>query len=806
MKTHFYARALAFLLLLFICTFSTQAQSYTANFSSAPSFTSYPGMPSWIQTAEITLGGVAYQVINSGNGGWAHSATGGNGNSANIKYVTAATSIITIKRTDNANFTFYGAWLKYTNYTSGYTAPWLTVTYNGSTASAETYGANTTVALTTTAVVSSVDIMISGLNTLYFDDLIVGPAPPTVSTSSINQFTHNSLLAGGNVSSDGGSSVTERGVVYNTTGTPTIASSKIVIGSGTGSFSQSVTGLSAGTTYYIRAYATSSVGTGYGSQQTITTAANFVLAQTHKFNSSWITTATQNNPFTKYVEGWEAKATGTNSGFVSIIRITGISGIAAAGEGAASLRVISINAGEDLVNASYKVYDGRAFDLESLKFKYLTKIANTSFGTITVTGYKNGSVVAGAVATANNIAQATAGSYAYTKIDMTGNNNFNDVDQFIITASNSSNGARLSAIDLDELVVQDVAVMPAQYTEPFETFTQNQTSFTSNGYPFTLAPSTEFIVDRLPTWGYNSSNQYLSNLTNTGASVYSMKTTNSTQFTVKSIWLYPSSDMGNNPTNNGDVTIVGKKNGVVQFTRLVPAASFNGTLANVVNRGFTFIDFSAGSDYSNTNIDELEFTLAAPLNYFALDNFSFADANIVMPLNLLQFAGRMSDHQSLLSWETSGEMRMLGYSIEHSTDNRTFNPVGYVHATNNATGINQYTFLHKEPTAGKNYYKLNITDMDGKSSASKIIMLQTDGFVLPVLLYPNPVTGNSLFIDLRNLPKDPVGYRIYDQAGKKILAGFITRRNQESSVSGLPDGIYYIELSTGESGRFIRKQ
>jgi hypothetical protein len=166
----------------------------------------------------------------------------------------------------------------------------------------------------------------------------------------------------------------------------------------------------------------------------------------------------------------------------------------------------------------------------------------------------------------------------------------------------------------------------------------------------------------------------------------------------------------------------------------------------------------------------------------------------------------MSKRQSLLSWETSGEMRMAGYSVEHSTDNRSFSPVGYVSASNNPAGINQYSFLHKDPSTGKNYYKLNIKDMDGKSSASKIIMLQTDDFVLPVLLYPNPVSGNSLFIDLRTLPKDPVSYRIFDQNGKKLLAGFITRRNQESCISGLPDGIYYIELSTGESGRFIRKQ
>ena len=53
------------------------------------------------------------------------------------------------------------------------------------------------------------------------------------------------------------SAVTERGVVYVAgSGTPTTADTKVAIGSGTGSFSQAVTGLAAGTAYTVRAYAT----------------------------------------------------------------------------------------------------------------------------------------------------------------------------------------------------------------------------------------------------------------------------------------------------------------------------------------------------------------------------------------------------------------------------------------------------------------------------------------------------------------------------------------------------------------------
>jgi hypothetical protein len=97
---------------------------------------------------------------------------------------------------------------------------------------------------------------------------------PTVTTAAAGTITTTSAVLGGNVTADGGASVTERGVVYSTTNTPpTTADTKATNGSGTGTFSATITGLTAGTTYYVRAYATNSVGTSYGSVISFTTLA-----------------------------------------------------------------------------------------------------------------------------------------------------------------------------------------------------------------------------------------------------------------------------------------------------------------------------------------------------------------------------------------------------------------------------------------------------------------------------------------------------------------------------------------------------
>ena len=105
---------------------------------------------------------------------------------------------------------------------------------------------------------------------------------PTVTTSSATNIAYTSATIGGNVTSDGGASVTERGVVYSTSSNPTTANSKVTSGSGTGSFTCNITNLQEGTTYYVRAYATNEKGTDYGNQVVFTTS-KVLLENGHEY-------------------------------------------------------------------------------------------------------------------------------------------------------------------------------------------------------------------------------------------------------------------------------------------------------------------------------------------------------------------------------------------------------------------------------------------------------------------------------------------------------------------------------------------
>jgi uncharacterized protein (TIGR02145 family) len=110
---------------------------------------------------------------------------------------------------------------------------------------------------------------------------------PTVTISSVSNITETTASTGGVVTSDGGSAVTARGVCWSLSSNPTTADGKTADGTGTGSFTSSITGLTPGGIYNVRAYATNAVGTAYSSSTNCNALASMPVLIT-----SWLKTVT----------------------------------------------------------------------------------------------------------------------------------------------------------------------------------------------------------------------------------------------------------------------------------------------------------------------------------------------------------------------------------------------------------------------------------------------------------------------------------------------------------------------------------
>ncbi len=94
---------------------------------------------------------------------------------------------------------------------------------------------------------------------------------PIVTTGEVTNIGIHTAEASGNVTDQGSSSVTARGVCWSLNQNPTISDNFTVSGTGLGTFYSQLTNLYTSSSYYLRAYATNSQGTGYGTQLTFKT-------------------------------------------------------------------------------------------------------------------------------------------------------------------------------------------------------------------------------------------------------------------------------------------------------------------------------------------------------------------------------------------------------------------------------------------------------------------------------------------------------------------------------------------------------
>jgi hypothetical protein len=103
------------------------------------------------------------------------------------------------------------------------------------------------------------------------------PSAPYIATTSPYAITVNGAKTGGYMITDGGGTISAKGVCWSTSFTPDLTDNVISGGTGTDDFTVTISGLAVHTTYHVRAYATNETGTTYGADEQFTTSQSSII-------------------------------------------------------------------------------------------------------------------------------------------------------------------------------------------------------------------------------------------------------------------------------------------------------------------------------------------------------------------------------------------------------------------------------------------------------------------------------------------------------------------------------------------------
>lgn len=184
------------------------------------------------------------------------------------------------------------------------------------------------------------------------------------------------------------------------------------------------------------------------------------------------------------------------------------------------------------------------------------------------------------------------------------------------------------------------------------------------------------------------------------------------------------------------------------------------------------------------------------------------DGNFVpLPIKLTDFTVTSTTNDALLKWSTSQEINSKNFIIQRSYDAVHFENIGTIQAAGNSANRQAYSFTDIGIiNSGKSevYYRLLLTDKDGKNVYSKVILLKlkpNNDWIVRML--SNPVRGNVNVL-LRGITGN-VRLSIKDITGKTVFTNTYQNTNGQITLNAILQSGTYILVAENNNERKIIK-
>lgn len=173
-----------------------------------------------------------------------------------------------------------------------------------------------------------------------------------------------------------------------------------------------------------------------------------------------------------------------------------------------------------------------------------------------------------------------------------------------------------------------------------------------------------------------------------------------------------------------------------------------------------------------------------------------------LPVTLLSFTGKRTATEIQLSWVTTSEVNNKKFNIQHSTDGKNFTIIGSVNGNGNTTGARNFSFTHKDPPVGKNFYRLQQVDINGITKFSNILVIYAGNSKTNFSIFPS-ITKGDFIVQLPDRTYTGIALvAISDLAGRIVYNQKHTIVNNQIAVLAtgkLLPGAYVVRIETNKS-------
>lgn len=122
-----------------------------------------------------------------------------------------------------------------------------------------------------------------------------------------------------------------------------------------------------------------------------------------------------------------------------------------------------------------------------------------------------------------------------------------------------------------------------------------------------------------------------------------------------------------------------------------------------------------------------------------------------------------------VEWTSKTETNMDRYEVERSFDGTQFAKLSSVAAIGNSNVVVNYSWYDNNPQTGINYYRIRAFDRAGQTKYTAIVKVAIGKGTPAIVIYPNPVQGSDLSLQLVNLEKGIYNVSLSNNMGQVIM-------------------------------------
>ena len=216
-----------------------------------------------------------------------------------------------------------------------------------------------------------------------------------------------------------------------------------------------------------------------------------------------------------------------------------------------------------------------------------------------------------------------------------------------------------------------------------------------------------------------------------------------------------------------------------------------------------FINKSTALNLNGNN--SLDFTVNNVAGSYAADRFMiiFQQAK-VLSVTFTNIKAYQQNNDINVEWKVENESNIRQYDVEKSLDGNAYTKINITAAKN--TPLSLYGCVDADAKAGYNYYRIKSVDISGKIGYSKVVKVFIGLTKQAITVYPNPIKGGTINLQLNNQPSGEYGIRLLNKTGQVMISKQINHAEGSNTETIQLDkyavhGIYQLEVTKPDGSK-----